>query len=151
MKLKQNWYRSNDDSKKMSCYIFIGLNYFWWAGDKNLVGRGDVQQIFGWWGRGLTLSPSRENSLSLYIYYTYILYIYIYIYIYYKYTCIKELCQQVFTCSEEAPSTSHTSCAKVAILLLQDENLSTLCVTDVYGICFHLSAQCSYYNKFITS
>ena len=34
---------------------------------------------------------------------------------------------------------SHTSLAKVTILLLQD--LSTLCVKDIYGICFHLSAQ----------
>ena len=83
----------------------------------------------------------------MYIY----MYIYIYIYIYYTYTYVKELCQQFFTYNKEGPSTSHTSCVKVAILLLQDEDLSTLCVTDVYGICFHLSAQCSYYNKFITS
>ena len=45
--------------------------------------------------------------------------------------------------------TSHTSCAKVAILLLQD--LSTLCVADMYGIYFHLSIQCLQYNKFMTS
>ena len=43
---------------------------------------------------------------------------------------------------------SHTSCAKVAILLLQD--LSTWCVTDIYGVYFHLSVQCLCYNKFIT-
>ena len=60
---------------------------------------------------------------------------------YYTYTYIKELCQQVFIYNEEAPCTSYTSCAKLAILLLQD--LSTLCVTDIYGICFHLSVQCS--------
>ena len=36
--------------------------------------------------------------------------------------------------------TSHPSCAKVPILLLQD--LSTLCVTDIYGISFELSVQC---------
>ena len=35
----------------------------------------------------------------------------------------------------------HTSYSKVAILLLQD--LSTLCVTDINGIYFHLSVQCS--------
>ena len=51
-----------------------------------------------------------------------------------------KLCQQVFIYNEKAPCTSHTSCAKVAILLLQD--LSTLCVTDIYGIYFHLPVQC---------
>ena len=62
-------------------------------------------------------------------------YIYIYTYI--------QLCQQVFIYSEEAPCTSHTSCScgKVAILFLQD--LSTLCVTDICGIYFHLYVQCS--------
>ena len=50
----------------------------------------------------------------------------------YTYTYIKELWQQVFIYNEEVPYKSHTSCAKVAILLLQD--LSTLCVTDRYGI-----------------
>ena len=49
---------------------------------------------------------------------------------YYTYLYIKELCQQVFIYNEEAPCTSDTSCAKVAILLLQD--LSTFCVTDIY-------------------
>ena len=79
-------------------------------------------QIFGSWGD----SPIRPVGKTLF-----------------------KLCQQVFIYNEEAPCTSHTSCAKVAILLLQD--LSTLCVTDVYGIYFHLSDQCSQYNKFITS
>ena len=41
------------------------------------------------------------------------------------------LCQQVLY-NEKAPFTSHISCAKVAILLLQD--LSPLSVTDIYGI-----------------
>ena len=44
--------------------------------------------------------------------------IYIYIYIIHVVhiaTYIKELCQQVFIYNEEAPLTSHTSCAKVAI------------------------------------
>ena len=58
-------------------------------------------------------------------------------------------CQRVFIYNEEAPCTSYTSCPKVAILLLQD--FSTLCVTDIYGIYFHLSVQCLYYNKFIIS
>ena len=58
----------------------------------------------------------------------------------YTYTYIKELCQQVFMYNEEVPYTSHTSCAKVAILLLQD--LSTLCVTDRYGI-YMFSFVCS--------
>ena len=115
----------------------------WW-------GEGMISKFLAGGGGDLPYHPVGKTLSPLYIY-IYIIYIYyIYIYIYYKYIFIKELCQQVFTCSEEAPSTSHTSCAKVAIVLLQDENLSTLCVTDVYGICFHLSAQCSYYNKCIT-
>ena len=69
--------------------------------------------------------------------------------VYYTYTYIKELCQQLFIYNEEAPCTSHTFYAEVAILLLQD--LSTLCVTDIYGIYFHLSVQCLKYNTFITS
>ena len=64
------------------------------------------------------------------------IYVYIYIYIY-----IKELSQQVFIYNKEVPYASHTSCAKVAILLPQD--LSTVCATDIYGIYFHLSVQCS--------
>ena len=76
--------------------------------------------------------PSRRNAVYIY-------YICIYIYIYYTYTYTKELCQQVYRYNEEAPCTSHTSCAKVTILLLQD--LSTLCVTDIYGIYFRLSVQ----------
>ena len=55
--------------------------------------------------------------------YTYVLYIYIY----------KRLCQQVFIYNDEAFCTSHTSCAGVAILLLQD--LNTLCVTYIYMVC----------------
>ena len=59
----------------------------------------------------------------------YILYIY-------TYTYIKELCQTIFIYNEEARCTSHTSCAKVTILPLEDlSNLSTLCVTYIlYGI-----------------
>ena len=87
--------------------------------------------------------PSGRNAGYIYIIYVYIyIYIFIYIYIYYTYytyTYTKELCQQVCRYNEEAPCTSHTSCAKVTILLLQD--LSTLCVTDIYGIYFHLSVQ----------
>ena len=64
------------------------------------------------------------------------MYMYTYIYIYYTYVFIKELCQQVFIYNEEASCTSHT-CFKVVILLL-----STLCVTDIYGIYFYLSVQC---------
>ena len=52
--------------------------------------------------------------------------------VYYTYTYIKELCQQLFIYNEEAPCTSHTFYAEVAILLLQD--LSTLCVTDIYMV-----------------
>ena len=34
-------------------------------------------------------------------------------YVYYRYTYIKELCQQLFIYNEEAQCTSHTSCAQV--------------------------------------
>ena len=51
-----------------------------------------------------------------------------------------KLCQQVLIYNEEAPCISHTSCSKVAIFHLQD--LSTLRVTDIYGIYFYLSVQC---------
>ena len=71
--------------------------------------------------------PSRENPVYIYIYNILcILYIICIIYTYYTDAYIKELCQEVFIYNEEAPCTSHTSCPKVAILLLQ--NLSTLCV-----------------------
>ena len=42
------------------------------------------------------------------------------------------ICQQLFIYNEKTPCTSHTSYAKMAILLLQD--LSTLSITDIYGI-----------------
>ena len=100
-------------------FFLSGWLGFWWGGEAD-------GQISGWWGRE-TLPPS---CLHQFIF----LNIYIYIYIY-----IKELCQQVFIYNEEAPCTAHASCAKVAILLLQD--LSTLCLTDIYGICFHVSVQ----------
>ena len=77
-----------------------------------LVGEGEWE-IFGWWED----SPIPRVGKTLY-----------------------KLCQQVFVYNQEATCTSHASCAKVAILLLQD--LSTLCVTDIYGIYFHLSVQC---------
>ena len=70
--------------------------------------------------------------IYLYIYICiYIIYIYKYCayYTYYTYTYITELYQQVFIYNEEAPCTSHTSCAKVAILHLQD---LTLCVSQIY-------------------
>ena len=89
-----------------------GTNFWWGNFSRWEAGN---EQIFDWCGRLM--------------------------YMYYKYTYIKELCQQVFTFNEEAPCTSRTSCAQVAILLLQD--LSTLSVTDIYGIYFHLSLQCS--------
>ena len=56
---------------------------------------------------------------------------------YYTYTYIKELCRQAFLYNEEASYGSYTSGAQVAILILQD--LSTLCVTDIYVIYFRLS------------
>ena len=52
-----------------------------------------------------------------------------------------KICQQDFIYNEEAPCTSHTSCAKVTILLLED--LSTFLVTDIYVIYFRLSVKCS--------
>ena len=73
---------------------------------------GVKEQIFGWWGD----SPIPLVGKTLY-----------------------KLCQQVFIYNEEALCTSHTSCSiQVAILLLQDGHL---CITDIYGIYFHLSVQ----------
>ena len=63
------------------------------------------EQIFGWWGD----SPIPPVGKTLY-----------------------KLCQQVFIYNEKAPCTSHTSCAKVTILFLED--LGILCVTDINGI-----------------
>ena len=80
------------------------------------------QQIFCWWGD----SPIPPAGKTLY-----------------------KHCQQVFIYNEQGLCTSHKSFPKVAILLLQD--LSTLRVTDIYDIYFHLSVQCLQYNKFITS
>ena len=48
-----------------------------------------------------------------------------------------KLWQQVFIYNEQGTCTSHTSCAKLTILLLLD--LSTFCVTRymlIYGICY---------------
>ena len=77
-KLKQNWCRSNDCSKKWrfcwvityNCYL-VGRIDFW--GYKNLVGgvyweggggeflqAGGDEQIFGWWW-GLSPSPNKNN------------------------------------------------------------------------------------------
>ena len=58
----------------------------------------------------------------------------------YTYTYIKELCQQVFIYNEEVPYTSHTSSAKVAILLLQD--FEHFHFTDRYDI-YMFSFACS--------
>ena len=138
MKLKQKWCRSsNNRSAKNDVFIFLlGWTDFWWGGNKNLVGRGEWANF--WLVVVTFFIPPVGKALYIYIY----IYTYIYIYIcftYYTYTYIKRFSQQVFTYNEEPPFTSHTSCTKVAILLLQD--LSNLWVTDIYGIYFHLSAQ----------
>ena len=103
-------------------FIWVELNFCgegiktWWGG------RGGRRSKFLAGGvRNSSRPLSRENFL-------------------YTYTYIKELWQQVFIYNEEVPYTSHASCAKVAILLLQD--LSTLCVTDRYGI-YMFSFVCS--------
>ena len=90
----------------------ITFLFFYWV-ELTFGGEGVNGQIFGWWED----SPIPPVGKTLY-----------------------KLCQQVFICNEKAPCTSHTSCAKVTILLLQD--MSTLCVTDIYVIYFHLCVQC---------
>ena len=99
---------------KNDVFIFLlGWIDFWWEGIK--IGREGVnKQIFGWWGD----SPIPPVKKTLF-----------------------KLCQQFFIYNEEALCTLHASCSEVATLLLQD--LSTLCVTDIYGIYFHLLFQCS--------
>ena len=67
------------------------------------------------------------------------IYVYIYnVYIYYPYAHTKELCQKVTIYYKEAPCTSYTSSAKVAILYLQD--LCTFCVPDIYGVYIYIFA-----------
>ena len=89
-------------------FIFLlGWIDFWWEGIKIWWGRVN-EEIFCWWGD----SPILLVGKTLY-----------------------KPCQQIFIYNKEYfPCTPHTSCAKVAILLLQD--LSTLCVADIYGIYF---------------
>ena len=123
MKLKQNGTRGMTTTKNDVFIFLLGWIDFC---------RGEWANF---WVVGGT-SPIPPVGKTLYIY-IYIYIIYIYIYICYTYAYIKELfCQQFFIYNEEAPCTSHI-CAKGAILLL-----STLCVTDIYGIYFHLSVQC---------
>ena len=83
----------------------------------------------------LSINLSIFLSIYLSIYLSICLCVYIYIYIR---VCANRLLYTMK--NEEVPCTSHTSCAQVAILLLQD--LRTLCVTYVYGLSFRLSVQC---------
>ena len=106
--------------KKMFIF-FIRLNWLSVGGNKNLVERGWMSKFFCWWGDSPILPVGK---------------------------IVYKPCQQVFIYNKKAPCTSHTSCAKVAILLLQD--LSTLCVTDIYRVYFHLFVQYFYCNTFIT-
>ena len=91
---------------KNDVFIFFYLVELTFGGwESKLGGKGVNEQIFGWWGD----SPIPPVGKTL-----------------------NKLCQQVFIYYQKIQCTSHTSCAKVAILLLQD--LGTLCVTDIYGI-----------------
>ena len=91
--------------------LLLGWIEFWWEGIK-IRWRGTEWTNF-WLVGGLPHPVSRK-----------ILY---------------KICQKVFIYNEEALRISHTSCAKVTVLLLQD--FSTLCVTDIYGIYFHFIQQ----------
>ena len=89
----------------------------------------------------LSIYPSIYQSIYLSIYISIYLSIYLSMCIYiYIYTCVCANRLLYTMKNEEVPCTSHTSCAQVAILLLQD--LRTLCVTYVYGLSFRLSVQC---------
>ena len=90
---------------KNDVFIFYWVELTFGGRESKFVGEGVNEQIFDLWGD----SPIPPVGKTLY-----------------------KLCKQVFIYNEKAPCTSHTSCAKVAILPLQD--LSTLCVTDIYGI-----------------
>ena len=98
---------------KMTLLFFYWVESTFGEREEKFGGERVNEQIFAWWGD----SPIPLVGKTLY-----------------------RLCQKVFINNEEAPCTLQTSCAKVAILLLQD--LSTLCVTDIYGIYFHFSVQC---------
>ena len=120
---------------KMFLLFLLGWIDFWWGGNKNSVGRwGGGMSRFSAGGGDSPHPPSMENLIYIYIY-IYINYTY---YTYYTYTYLKELCQEVIIYNEEALCTSHTSCAKMAILLLQE--LSTLYVSY---ICYMFSLVCS--------
>ena len=89
----------------MTFLFFYCVELTFGGRESKFGGKGVNEQIFGWWGD----SPIPTVGKTLY-----------------------KLYQQVFIYNEKAPCTSHTSCATVAIILLQD--LRTLCVTDIYGI-----------------
>ena len=95
----------------MTAFYWVELTFG--GREQKFGGEGVNEHIFGWW-EDSPISPVRKTL--------------------YKH------CQQVFIYNKEAPGTSNTSCAKVAIILLLD--LSTLRVTDIHGIYFHLSVQC---------
>ena len=84
--------------------FLLGWIDFWWEGIKIWLGGGEWANF--WLVGGLPHPPSRE-----------ILY---------------KLCQQVFIYNEEAPWTSHTSCAKVAIW--SNCKISAHCVSQIYMV-----------------
>ena len=90
---------------KMTFLFFSWVALTFGGREQTFGGEVVNEQIFGWLGD----SPIPAVGKTLY-----------------------KLCQQVFIYNEKARCTSHTSCTKVAILLLQD--LNTLCVTDIYVI-----------------
>ena len=88
----------------MTFLFFYSIELTFGRKESKFGGEGVNEQIFDWWGD----SPIPPVEKTLY-----------------------KLYQQVFIYNETGPCTSHTSCATVAILLLQD--LRTLCVTHIYG------------------
>ena len=88
---------------KLTVLFFYWVELTFGGREWKFGGEGVSEQIFGLWED----SPIPPVGKTLY-----------------------QLCQHVFTYNEEASCTSHTSCAKVANLLLQ--GFTTLCVTDIY-------------------
>ena len=78
-------------------------------------------------------TPIPPVGKTLYIYNKYIYYTY------YTYAHIKDLYQQVLYSLKKSVYITYIYHSGH----LTSENLSTLCVTDMYGIYFHLSVQCS--------
>ena len=106
MKLNKNGTGAMTTAKNDVFILLLGWTDFWWEGIKIWRGGGEWPNF--WLVGGLPHPPPPVG------------------------TTLYKLCHHVFIYNLEAPCISHTSCAKVAILLLQD--LSTACHRYIWYI-----------------